>query len=116
MKITNNSYTFVENATEQDSWHVKIKEGDYAGIIYQYGRIQVKEDFDTESAKLQFQFNIKKIPDELGMESEDLLEDETFMNLLGDILTHIIEDAMDNGNYKIGNNDKSTDSESTVHE
>lgn len=112
MKITHDSYTFVEHKGDED-WYVKIKEGDYKDIIYKYGRIEVKEEGDT--AKLKFQFHISKIPDELLMTKEELQEDATFMNMLGDILTHVIEDAMDSGKYKLGQNDKPTDSEPTVH-
>ena len=111
--ITQDSYTFVEH-TNDEAWYIKIKEGEYKDVIYKYGRIEVTEVDDH--AKLKFQFNVTKIPDDLGMTSEDFNEDVTFMNLIGDILTHIIEDAMDSGQYKIGKNDKSTDSESTVHE
>ena len=65
---------------------------------------------------VNYQFNISKIPDDLLMTQEELQEDVAFMNLLGDILTHIIEDAMDTGKYKLGKNDKPTDTEPTVHE
>ena len=37
------------------------------------------------------------------------------MNTLGDILSHIIEDSLETGKFKLGNDDKPTDSESTVH-
>jgi hypothetical protein len=50
------------------------------------------------------------------MTEEELNEDLEFLNVLGAILTHIIEDSFESGQYKMGNNDKSTDSESTVHE
>jgi hypothetical protein len=113
--ITSDKYTFVEKKGDED-WHVKIKDGDYKDIIYKYGRIEVEEIEEEGSARLKFQFMIDKIPSELSMTTEDLQEDTTFLTLLGDILSHIIEDAMDSGKYKIGNDDKSTDSESTVHE
>ena len=67
-------------------------------------------------SKLHFQFNIEKIPKDFGMTEEELNEDLEFLNVLGAILTHIIEDSFESGQYKMGNNDKSTDSESTVHE
>ena len=114
MMITSDSYTFVEKKGDED-WHVKIKDGEFKGIVYKYGRIEVAEDHDEETARLKFQFHIEKIPTELEMTVEELNEDFTFLNTIGDILTHIIEDAMDSGKYKIGNDDKSTDSESTVH-
>jgi hypothetical protein len=111
--ITSDSYTFVEHKGEED-WYIKIKEGDYKDVIYKYGRIEVLEE--GESARLKFQFSVSSVPDELGMTEEDFNEDTTFMNLIGDILTHVIEDAMTTGQYKLGNDDKPTDSKSTVHE
>ena len=41
MKISKDSYTFVEHKGDED-WFVKIKEGDYKDIIYKYGRIEVQ--------------------------------------------------------------------------
>jgi DNA-directed RNA polymerase specialized sigma subunit len=114
MMITSNSYTFVEKKSSED-WHVKIKEGEFKGIVYRYGRIEVAEDKSEDTARLKFNFAIEEIPKELEMSKEELQEDLSFLNTLGNILTHIIEDAMDSGKYKIGNDDKSTDSESTVH-
>jgi hypothetical protein len=113
--ITSNSYTFVEHKGDED-WYVKIKEGDFKDIVYKYGRIEVVEDKEEDSARLKFQFKIAKIPEELQMNEEELQEDVEFLNLLGDILSHVIEDAMESGKYKLGNDDKPTDSESTVHE
>lgn len=114
--ITKESYVFVEHKGEED-WYVKIKdEGPYKGIIYKYGRIEVKEDELQEQAHLTFQFDVTKIPEELHIDKEELQHDVTFMNMLGDILTNIIEDAMESGKYKLGKNDKPTDTESTVHE
>lgn len=117
MTVTYDTYAFVENASSQDEWHVKIKEGDYAGIVYKYGRIDIAEPDNGEGdAVLKFQFKTASIPEKLDLTEEDLNTDETFMNLLGDILVHIIEDAMNSGKFKLGNNDKPTDSESTMHE
>ena len=50
------------------------------------------------------------------MTEEDLNGDEDFMNFLGKILVHIIEDAIERDKFKLGNNDKPTDSEPTLHE
>ena len=111
MKITNDSYTFVENATSEEEWHVKVKEGEYAGVIYKYGKIQVHE-IDDE-ASLKFQFKVVDLPEHLN--EDELNSDTEFMTLLGDILTHIIEDSLDTGHFKLGNDDKPIDSESTLH-
>lgn len=114
--ITKESYAFVEHKGEED-WYVKIKDdGPYKGIIYKYGRIEVLEDKENEAAQIKFQFEISKIPEDLHIDKDELQHDVSFMNMLGDILTHIIEDAMESGKYKLGKNDKPTDTESTVHE
>lgn len=111
MKITSDSYTFVESATSGEDWHVKIKEGDYKDVVYKYGKIQVHE-IDDE-ASLKFQFKIVDLPEHL--DETELNSDVGFMTLLGDVLTHIIEDSLDTGHFKLGDNDKSTNSESTMH-
>lgn len=111
MKITSNSYSFVESATSGEEWHVKINEGDYKGVVYRYGKIQIAEL--EEEASLKFQYMIVDLPENL--DEDELKSDVEFMNQLGDILTHIIEDSLDTGHFKLGSNDKSTDSESTMH-
>ena len=111
MKITNDTYSFVENDFSDDAWHIKINQGVYKDIVYKYGKIQVKEK--DEQATLSFQYKIIDLPEHL--DEQDLNCSVEFMDMLGDILTHIIEDSFETGRFKLGNNDKSTDSESTVH-
>jgi len=113
--ITHDSYTFVESATSgEEWWHIRLNDGDYKDVIYKYGKIQVVSPPDeTDDARLQFQFSIIETPEELS--TEDLIEDTAFMNHLGDVLTHIIQDSFETGKYKLGENDKPTNFESTVH-
>ena len=106
MKRTSDSYSFVENDFSDDSWHVKINEGDYKDVVYKYGKIQVIEK--GEEATLSFQFKVVDLPEHLN--EEELNSDVEFMNNLGDILSHIIEDSLETGKFKLGNNDKPTDS------
>ena len=106
MKVTSDSYSFVENDFSDDSWHVKINEGDYKDVVYKYGKIQVIEK--GEEATLSFQFKVVDLPEHLN--EEELNSDVEFMNNLGDILSHIIEDSLETGKFKLGNNDKPTDS------
>lgn len=112
MQVTNDSYSFVENDFSDDSWHVKINEGEYKGVVYKYGKIQIKENEDE--ATLGFQYSLVDLPEHL--DKEELNCSVEFMNTLGDILSHIIEDSLETGKFKLGNNDKPTDSESTMHE
>lgn len=111
MKVTSDTYSFVENDFSDDNWHIKINEGVYKDIVYKYGKIQVKEK--EGEATLSFQYKIVDLPEHLV--EDDLNCSVEFMDALGDILTHIIEDSLETGKFKLGNNDKSTDSESTVH-
>lgn len=115
MKINRDTYTFVEHKGEEDVWYVKIKEGDYKDIVYKYGHIEVLEE-PTGDARLKFQFHVSKLPENFDMDENDLNNDVTFCTLLGDILVNILEDAMESGKYKLGNDDKPTDSESTMYE
>jgi hypothetical protein len=112
MKITNNTYSFVENATVNDEWHIKINEGTYSGVVYKYGQIKIIENDDH--ASLKFQYNIVDLPEHL--DEEELKCSVDFMDMLGDVLTHIITDSFETGKFKLGNNDKPIDSKSTVHE
>lgn len=107
MKITHDSYSFVEKDVDDDQWYVQLKEGDYSGVVYKYGKIQVKER-DYDQAQLQFQYAIIECPDHL--DRSELQTDEVFMNTLGDVLTHIIEDSFTSNKFKLGENDKPTDS------
>lgn len=107
MKITNESYSFVTRDEEDENWYVQLKEGPYQGVVYRYGKIQVKER-DYDEAQLQFQYAIIDCPDHL--ERSELQQDETFMNYLGDVLTHIIEDSFTNNKFKLGDNDQSANS------
>jgi hypothetical protein len=111
MKITNKTYSFVENDFSDDNWHVKINEGVYKDIVYKYGKIQVKEK--GEEATLAFQFKIVDLPEHL--DEGDLNSSVEFMETLGDILTHIIEDSLETGQFKLGNDDQPTNSESAMH-
>lgn len=111
MKITSDSYSFVENDFSDDSWHVKINQGVYKDIVYKYGKIQIKENGDD--ATLGFQYKIIDLPEHL--EEDDLNSNVDFMDTLGDILSHIIEDSFETGKFKLGTDDKSTDSESIMH-
>lgn len=117
MLMKNDDYAFVENAHSTEEWHIKIKTGDYANVIYQYGKIEIKEpELGQEDATLKYDFNVVKLPDGFDMTIEELNEDEEFMNFIGKILVHIIEDAMEHDKFKLGNNDKPIDSEPTLHE
>ena len=64
---------------------IGVKTGKYAGVLYHYGKAQVKEE--GEFARLQFSYTVVSSP---TIPIDDLMTDEEFHKLIGDILTDIL--------------------------
>ena len=110
-KITEKDYAFVEKTTSE-LYSVKLKSGEWSGVIITYGKVSLKVNEDKETATLSFQFDIDEAPAPHNIEI--LEESNDFNNHLGDILSHIIQNAFDTGKYKLGSNDKqSTNNDSS---
>ena len=102
-KITKRSYTFVERPLSE-FYSVRIKEGIFAGNIITYGKVSIKET-EGEKVVLQFTYRIEEaVPPYTVKELEDSSD---FKTLLGDILTHILADFVESGEYRIGSAKKS---------
>src|SRR6056300_1060115 len=87
-----------ENSFHENHWAVKLTEGKYAGVAYQYDTVSINE----EEGEVVLSFNTITLdnPDEL-----DLTTDE-FESTIGDILVSIIEEQleqMENGEDGTGN-------------
>lgn len=102
-KITDSDFSFVEKPTSE-MYSVKLKTGQWSGVIVTYGKVSLKVNEDKESATLSFQFKVDEAPPPLSVENLENLND--FNNHLGDILSYIIQNAFDTGKYKLGSNDK----------
>ena len=83
-------YKFVSR--KEDNWaSIVITAGRYSGIIYQYGKVSVKEPENAESPlTLSFDYNIV---DNYGISDSEIHDD--FRNLLGDILVDILDDQLE---------------------
>jgi hypothetical protein len=88
-------YVFVEKPSS-DFYSVKLLKGEYAGVIYTYGAVTLKEDKKNDTAVLQFQYKIEFTPEHV--DSEALFEDSRFKNYIGNVLSCI----MDENEFKIG--------------
>ena len=79
-------YVFVES-TSQDQTCIGIKDGEFAGVVYKYGKVSVGEELEDGSMPFQFEFDIienNAIPREkFG---------EEWTKLIGDILVDIMDD------------------------
>jgi hypothetical protein len=64
---------------------VGILRGKYAGILYHYGKVKITEE--EMFAKMTFDYNIVTSP---KIVVEELMKDDEFLNVIGDILTDIL--------------------------
>jgi hypothetical protein len=92
--ITFDDYTYTENS-KHDEWIIRLLTGPYKDTFYVYDKVQLRESADGSEATLGFVYKIisSEIPE------EQLNVDPLFKNYIGDVLTHVIEDAMNRGHY-----------------
>lgn len=110
-KIDKDYYTLVEKP-DSLMYSVKIKKGSYKDVIVTYGEVRIKADPENDKANLHFKYQIVESPKKLNV--QELERDVEFNNLLGDILTYILQTAFDTGNYKLGS--KTNGSEPTIND
>ena len=79
-------YVFVET-TSQDQTCIGIKDGEFAGVVYKYGKVSLGEENTDGNLPLKFEFDIL---------DNNLIPKEKFgddwSNLIGDILVDIINE------------------------
>lgn len=102
--ITENDYKFVERA-EDVMYTVELTTGEWKGTKYQYGKVSAKveeiNDDEDGIASLSFMWTLLD-------GDESVKESSEFQNYIGDVLSHIIQNAFDTGEFKIGNDDDNT--------
>jgi len=77
-------YKFID-FTNSDLTGIMVLKGEYAGVVYHYGKVRVKEQ--GEFATLEFGFTLVNS----GKHDIDLLQkDEEFVTIMGDILSEIL--------------------------
>lgn len=100
--ITEKDYKFVENADFSDHHCVELLTSMWKGVIYVYGEVKaVVENAEEGLARLDFTYQILENP--TGM---DLDNNPVFGNHIGEILQHIVADALESGNYRVGDEEK----------
>ena len=73
---------------EQDQTLIGIKEGKFAGVVYNYGKVSfAKEEDENGNLPMQFQYDIV---DNNGIQREQF--DDEFFKLIGDILVQVIDE------------------------
>lgn len=92
-----------ENSFHENHWAVRIEEGEYEGVAYQYDTVSINEE--EGDVVLSFNTITLENPKEL-----DLTSDE-FENIIGDILTSVIEEQLENLNGEDGTGGTETPTE-----
>lgn len=105
--ITDKDYSYVDNSItyddQSDVTEIRIDaDNAWNGVQLKFGRVTAKMLDDRDMAELSFDFNITNQDADVA---EELENDTEFQTYIGDILTHIIASAFDNGDYRIGGND-----------
>ena len=103
--ISDKDFMFLENDTV-DFYGIELKTGKWKGVSYIYGKVSIKETPDLGTATLGFTYNIT---DPGEFEHDDLINDPTFKNYLGQLLEYVISDSLENKKAKIGHIDTNTD-------
>ena len=87
---TDKRYEFVIKDGDEFS-SIRITEGKYKDVIYQYGKVQFAQQETPEGQMpLQFQWTLKKKPDELDLD----IDKEGFIKYIGDILVEIMDERI----------------------
>lgn len=86
------TWAFVEKNLDQDHWYIRLTGGKYHGVVYHYDTIRLNEE--TESINFDY--------DVIDYLDEDPHGDPEFNVALGDILKVILDDAMQAGDYVLG--------------
>lgn len=105
--ITENDYKFVEKDQSETSYVMLTGDNEWNGTVFQYGNLKVRVDEDSDMAQLQFTYKII----DSTLQEDVLNEDESFKNYIGEVLQHIITDALDKGEYRIGSKDSNNDTQ-----
>ena len=86
------SWELVDSKINPQVGAVKINEGVYKGLLYQYGEVNFNEQDDGQM-EVKFRYNMIENPNELE-ESQDM------MNFMGDILVELLEEQLGDGEFR----------------
>jgi hypothetical protein len=84
---------FVERPSSE-LYSLKVVQGPYLGVIYTYGKVSLHEDEANVQLNVKFDFKIDEVPENL--KKEDLEQSADFKNFMGDILTQLLEEQLNN--------------------
>lgn len=89
-------YVYVEHDAA-DFYSIRLKSGPFAGVIYTYGKVSIKEE--KGQARLGFIFKVEDTLD-CDYSKAELETSADFKNYIGDVLAAILSTS----EFQIGNN------------
>lgn len=111
---TKGLYDFVYGP-EGDEMHIRILEGDWADVVFRFGKVGFTEDEEGDENSpltLAFDYDIISLPSHLNeakVDDEDYYE---FENMLGDILVDIMENELE---HKSQHEHGKSNTEASIH-
>tara|TARA_Y100000034_G_C6720449_1_gene318724 strand:- start:323 stop:685 length:363 start_codon:yes stop_codon:yes gene_type:complete len=93
-------YDFVPDKEDKTLECIKIMDGKYEGMVYQYGTVGFEEVEDEDSAELVFNY---RVIDEVENSDPNELQE-----ILGDILVEILDEHVEdltNRDFKVNNDE-----------
>jgi hypothetical protein len=94
--VEGEDFVFVEHEAA-DFYSLKLKSGDFAGVIYTYGRVSLKEE--KKQVRLSFTYKIEDTM-ECKYSKAELESSDAFRNYIGEVLAEILSTDQ----FQIGNN------------
>lgn len=76
-----------ENSFHENHWAIRIEDGEYEGVAYQYDTVSINEE--EGDVVLSFNTITLENPNELDLTTSE------FETILGDILTKVIEEQLE---------------------
>lgn len=109
--ITERDYSYVDPKftanSQQGLSEIRIDaDNDWHGVQLKVSRISAQIDDDEDHAKLSFDFDVTNQDESV---SKQLENDNDFQHYVGDMIVHIIENAFEQGDYRIGGDDDTND-------
>lgn len=110
--IENGDFKFRDdlyNAEKGDTVPIEISVGPYAGIVYRYTQIGIKEDPENDEAVLRFNYDLLETKE---FSETTLRNDERFTKHIGIILNHFLLETLEADQNELReNNTSKSDSE-----
>tara|TARA_Y100001938_G_scaffold138341_1_gene203665 strand:+ start:691 stop:1077 length:387 start_codon:yes stop_codon:yes gene_type:complete len=92
MPQTKRIWELVDSKVNPSIGALKITEGDFEGLLYQYGEVNFNE-LDDGQMEVKFRYNMIENPKEIE-------ENQDMVNFMGDILVELLEDQLGEGEFR----------------